>query len=256
MDTPRIALVVFLLLFLFISPDSQAPSLSQQHDVSRSIVEERQALDVLNVSSYGDLDVQKSRWLNITGLRQNDGYAWNLLPDVQKAAKDQLQNICNAFEFTSIFSNTTLPSGEPTDDGEKKNTVDKILSTMNPFYNPAPLYQNVTGIIRGEWTRSKIREGHASPSLNLSALTPRVGYVSTNYNRNITGRSGDLRFHIHGSKDDSFKLGLEDHGLIRDLKATMTIKDESSSGDGWEMTLYGVHYPLQGGIVLSTTSEK
>ena len=175
---------------------------------------------------------------------------------MQKAAKDQLQNICNAFEFTSIFSNTTLPSGEPTDDGEKKNTVDKILSTMNPFYNPAPLYQNVTGIIRGEWTRSKIREGHASPSLNLSARPPRVGYVSTYYSRNITGRSGALRFHIHGSKDDSFKLGLEDHGLIRDLKATMTIKDESSSGDGWEMTLYGVHYPLQGGIVLSTTSEK
>lgn len=256
MDTPRIALVVFLLLFLFISPDSQAPSLSQQHDISRSILEERQALDVLNASSYGGLDVQKGHWLNVTGLRQNDGYAWNLLPDVQNAAKDQLQYICNAFEFTSIFSNTTLLSGEPTGDAEKQNTVDKMLSTMNPFYNPAPLYQNVTGIIRGEWTRSKIGEGQASPSLNLSALTPRVGYVSTNYNRNITGRSGDLRFHIHEPENDGFKLGLEDHGLIRDLKATMTIKDESSSGDGWEMNLYGIHYPLEGGIILSTTSDK
>ena len=256
MDTPRILLVVFLLLFLFISPDSQAPSLSQQHDIVHSILEERRALDLLNTSSYGGLDATNNRWLNVTGLRQNDGYAWNLLPDVQKAAKGQLQNICNAFEFTTIFKNASLNSGKPGDDGDKQNTADKILSTMKPFYNTAPLYENVTGIIRGEWARSKIGEGLASPSLNLSALTPRIGYVSNNYNRNITGRSGDLRFHIHEANDDDYDLGSEDDGLVRDLKATMTIKDESSSGDGWEMSLFGVHYPLQGGIVLSTTSEK
>lgn len=255
MDTPRVALVIFLLLFLFISPDSQAPSLSQQHDISHSILEERQALDILNTSSYGGLDAANNRWLNVTGLRQEDGYAWDLLPEVQKKAKEQLQNICNAFEFTSIFKNESLHPGKP-EDSERQNTADKILSTMKPFYNPAPLYQNVTGIIRGEWTRSEIGEGLPSPSLNLSALTPRVGYVSNSYNRNITGRSGDLRFHIKGRNRDGFKLGFEDYGLVRDLEATMTIKDESSSGDGWEMGLFGVHYPLEGGIVLSTTSEK
>lgn len=256
MDTPRIALVIFLVLFLFISPDSQAPSLSQQHDIGRLILEERQALTLLNTSSYGGLDATNNRWLNITGLRQNDGYAWNLLPDVQKAAKGQLQNICNAFELTPIFKNASLPSGKPADDGDEQKTADKILSTMKPFRNPAPLYQNVTGIIRGEWTRSKIGEGLAFPSLNLSALTPRVGYVSNNYNRNITGGSGEVRFHIQEGDGDDFILGPEDDGLVRDLKATMTIKDESSSGDGWEMSLFGVHYPLQGGIVFSTTSEK
>ncbi len=256
MDTPRILLVIFLLLFLFVSPDSQVPSLSQQHEIGRSILEERQALDLLNTSIYGGLDATNSRWLNITGLRQNDGYAWNLLPDVQRAAKSQLQNICNAFEFTSIFKNASLPSGKPAEDGKEQNTVDKILLTMNPFNDPAPLYQNVTGIVRGEWTRSRIGEGLVAPSLNLSALTPRVGYVSNNYNRNITGRNGDLRIHIHEGDGYDFKLGLEDDGLVRDIKATMTIKDESSSGDGWEMSLFGVNYPLQGGIVLSTTSEK
>ena len=256
MDTPRIALVVFLLLFLFISPDSQAPSLAQQHDVGHSILQERQALDLLNTSSYGGFDATNSRWLNVTGLRQDDGYAWNLLPEVQKGAKEQLQNICNSFEFTSIFKNASSPSGSPVDDGEEKNIVDKILSSMKPFYDPAPLYQNVTGIIRGEWARSKIGEGVAPPLLNLSALNPRVGYVSNNYNRNITGRSGDLRFHIDEGNGDDYTLGLGDDGLVRELKATMTIKDESSSGDGWELSLFGVHYPLQGGIVLSTTSEK
>ena len=255
MDTPRFALVIFLLLFLFISPDSQAPSLSQQHDIVHSILEERQALDLLNTSSYGGLDATNNGWLNIAGLRQNDGYAWSLLPDVQEAAKAQLQNIYNALRITSVLRNASLPSGKPANGGEQ-NTVDKILSTMNPFSNLAPLYQNVTGIIRGEWTRSKIGEGLASPSLNLSALTPRVGYVSNNFNRNITGRSGDLRFHIHEGNSENFNLELEDDRLVRDLKATMTIKDESSSGDGWEMSLFGVHYPLQGGIVLSTTSEK
>ena len=256
MDTPRLALLVFLLLFLFISPDSQAPSLSQQHDIGHSILEERQALDILNTSSYGGLDAANNRWLNVTGLRQNDGYAWSLLPDVKKAAKGQLQHICNALEFTSVFKNASLPSRKQVDDGDEESIVDRILSTMNPFSNLAPLYQNVTGIIRGEWTRSKIGEGLVSPSLNLSALTPRIGYVSNTFNRNITGRSGDLRFHIHEGNSDDFKLGLEDDGLVRHLKATMTIKDESSSGDGWEMSLYGVHYPLQGGIILSTTSEK
>ncbi|KAF6222327.1 hypothetical protein HO133_001413 [Letharia lupina] len=256
METPRFALVVFLLLFLFLSPDSQAPSLSQQRDIEHSILEERQALDFLNTSSYGGLDTKKNRWLNVTGLRQNDGYAWDLLLDVQERAKEQLQNICNAFEFTSIFQNASLPSGKLANDGEKQNTVGRILSTMKPFYDPAPLYQNVTGIVRGHWTRSKIGESLVSPSLNLTALTPRIGYVSQNYNRNITGRSGDLRFHVHEGNDDNFKLGLEDDGLVRDVKATMTIKDESSSGDGWEMSLFGIHYPLQGGIILSTTSEK
>ena len=256
MDTPRLALLVFLLLFLFVSPDSQAPSLSQQHDVGHSILEERQALDILNTSSYGGLDATNNRWLNVTGLRQNDGYAWSLFPDVQKAAKGQLQHICNTLEHTSISKNASLPSTKQVDGGDEENTVDRILSTMDPFSNHAPLYQNVTGIIRGEWVRSKIGEGLASPSLNLTALTPRVGYVSNTFNRNITGRSGDLRFHIHEGNSDDFKLGQEDNGLVRHLKATMTIKDESSSGDGWEMSLFGVHYPLQGGIILSTTSEK
>ncbi len=256
MDSPRVALIVFLLLFLFLSPDSQAPSLSQQRDIDHSILEERQALDVLNTSSYGSLDPSNNRWLNVTGLRQNDGYAWDLLLGVQERVKEQLQNICNAFEFTSVFKNASFPSGKPANDGNDRNAVDKILSTMNPFYDPAPLYQNVTGIVHGQWTRSKIGEGLAFPLLNLSALTPRIGYVSQNFNRNITGQSGDLRFHIHEGDGDDFKLALEDDGLVRDVKATMTIKDESSSGDGWEMSLFGVHYPLQGGIVLSTTSEK
>ena len=256
MDAPRFTLVVFLLLFLFLSPDSQAPSLSQQRDRDHSILEERQALDLLNTSSYGGLDAAHNRWLNITGLRQKDGYAWDLLLDVQERAKEQLQNICNAFEFTSLYKNASLPTRKPAKDGDEMNTVDKILSTMRPFYDPAPLYQNVTGIIHGQWTLSKIGERLASPSMNLSALTPRVGYVSQKYDRNITGRSGDLRFHVHEGTGDDLELGKEDDGLVRDVKATMTIKDESSSGDGWEMGLFGVHYPLQGGIVLSTTSEK
>ena len=256
MDTPRIALVVFLLLFLFLSPDSQSPSLSQQRDIQVSIIEERKALNVLNASNYGGLDSPNNRWLNLTGLRQNDGYAWDLLLDVQDRAKEQLQHICNAFESTSTYNNASSPSGKPVKDDKEENTVDKILSTMKPFDDPAPLYQNVTGIIHGQWTRSRLGEGLASPPLNLSALTPRIGYVSQNFNRNITGQSGDLRLHIHEGSDEDFNLGLEDDGLARDIKATMSIKDESSSGDGWEMSLHGVHYPLQGGIVLSTTSEK
>ncbi|TVY59374.1 DSC E3 ubiquitin ligase complex subunit [Lachnellula suecica] len=44
--------------------------------------------------------------------------------------------------------------------------------------------------------------------------------------------------------------------LAREVAATVTIQDESSSGDGWEMRVHGVHWPKQGIMLMTTTSEK
>ncbi|PQE15709.1 Zinc finger RING FYVE PHD-type protein [Rutstroemia sp. NJR-2017a BBW] len=43
---------------------------------------------------------------------------------------------------------------------------------------------------------------------------------------------------------------------VRELSASLTVRDESSNGDGYEMRLHGVHWPQEGSILLTTTSDK
>lgn len=254
MDSPRVVLVIFLLLFLFLSPDSHTPSLPQQRELEHSIIDERLSLHVLNTSEYGGFDPPNRKWLNITGLRQPDGYAWDSLPKVQERAREQLNTVLDAFKSTNSFNNVSVQSNgpEPGDPAEKNNAW-HALSTARPFNDPPPLYQNVTSIMHGKWARSVLDKEMTSPVLNLSTVAPQVSYTSNKYNRNITGQTGDLRVQLY-ELDGGVPLPSSD--LVRDIKAQMTIKDETSSGDGWELTLFGVHYPQQGGIVLSTTSEK
>lgn len=83
MEGPRVILL-FILLFLFFSaPSTRPPTLSQQLELDHVIAEETHWLTVLNGSSYGDFDPPTGRWLNITGFRQHDSYAWDLLPHVK-----------------------------------------------------------------------------------------------------------------------------------------------------------------------------
>ena len=253
-SSPRMVLVVFLLLFLFLSPDSQAPSLSQQRELDYSIQNERHALDVLNSSAYNGFDTKNNRWLNVTGLRQGDGYAWDVLPNVQHRARDQLQRSLDTFASSESLTNSSEAKIGPKPEAvTQQKLVQNALTSMKSFEDPTPLYQNVTGIFNGKWVRSQLEIGITTPSLNLSALASGVYYTSKNYNRNITGQGGGLRVQIDETTSED---PLPDAAFARDVKAQVTIDDETSSGDGWEVTLYGVHYPQEGGIVLSTTSEK
>ena len=253
-QSPRLVLAVLLLLFLFLSPDSQAPSLSQQRELDHSVSDEIQALDVLNSSTYGDFDSNSSRWLNLTGFRQGSGCLWDVLPRVQQRAREQLQRSLDTLEHSRAFKNVSgMREIRPYNESAGSTSIQNALSTMDPFQDPTPFYQNVTGIFKGAWVRAPLLSGHVSPSLNLSALAPRVYYTSQTYNRNISGQSGDFRVQIDERSGGDL---VPDPELAIDVKAQVTIEDETSSGDGWEFTLYGVHYPRQGGIVLSTTSEK
>ena len=254
MDSPRLVLVIFLLLFLFFSPDSRAPSLSQQRELEYSISDEWSSLDVLNASSYGSFDPSNKRWLNITGLREGDGYAWDFLPKVQQRAKEHLNAILGASRSSTSSQNVSTDfDGAKTQQEFEKDAVEVALSSMKSFSDPAPIYQNVTSIVHGKWARSLVEKDVIAPTLNLSEVAPRVYYTSNKYNRNITGQNGDLQIQLY--EQDGGTL-LPDPDFARSIKAQMTIQDQTSSGDGWELTLYGVHYPKQGGILLSTTSEK
>ena len=246
MDTPRVLLLVLVLIFLFVSPDSQRPSQSQQTDLYRQIVNEQHALDLLNTTSYEAFDPTKNLWVNITGLRQEDGYAWSLLPHVQKRAREQVQGIFDRNPSTGSYYSSLLNNNDDDD-------LYGHFQNLSGQRNTHSIYKNITGTIRGQWTRSNIGQSFERPVLNLTALTPNIAYSTKVFNRNITGHEGKLGIRLD---EKSSKLLQSDLGSVREIRAEMTIKDEGSSGDGWEMTLHGLHYPEQGGVILVTTSQK
>ncbi|KAL8718697.1 MAG: hypothetical protein Q9225_004198 [Loekoesia sp. 1 TL-2023] len=245
MDAPRLLVLIFILLILFASPDTQAPSPSQQHELDRLVLQERHALALLADSKYGDLNAAENRWINITGLRKQDGYAWDLLPKVQEKAGQQASIIIEAWhsadqeeDYVSKGSSTELTNTTLS----KSNTL-KLL----------PLYHNVTGIVHGHWVRSSFTDGPKTPILNLTNLAPRVTYTTDKYTRNITGLEGDLRIRLDEKKSEI----LDFEGVsVREITAELTLEGRSSSSDDWDMTLHGVHYPRDGSIVLATTSQR
>ena len=88
MDLPRTVLLIFLIIFLLASPDGRRATPSQQRQLPKLTLAEEYALDLLGRTHYGDFDVAKGKWMNVTGLRLDDGYAWELLPDVQARARE------------------------------------------------------------------------------------------------------------------------------------------------------------------------
>jgi len=253
MDAPRTVLLLFVILFIFLSPESQQPTLSQQREVGRLISEERHALAVLNESRYGEFDAAADKWLNVTGLRAEDGYVWGALPKVQERAREQLWGVLRDEGFWRL-------------DGHEDDRVRKMLEEEGKLSLPMnrswteeiwgdmlPIYQNVTGIVRGEWVRSPVGAGIRAPGINLTAVVPELLYSTHEYNRNITGNGGKIQFKLDEKRSKELHSAT---GSVREISAQVTIKDETSSGDGWEIAMHGVHYQDFGGIVLSTTSEK
>lgn len=253
MDAPRTVLLLFVILFILLSPESQQPTISQQREVGRLISEERHALTVLNESRYGDFDAAEGKWLNVTGLRAEDGYVWDALPKVQERAREQLWSVLRDEGFWRL-------------DGHKDDRVRKMLEqegkdsmpmnrswTEELWGDMLPIYQNVTGIVRGEWVRSPVGAGVRAPRVNLTAVVPDLLFSTQEYNRNITGSGGKIQFKLDEKRSKELDSAT---GSVREISAQVTIKDETSSGDGWEITMHGVHYRDFGAIMLSTTSEK
>ncbi|KAL9100553.1 MAG: hypothetical protein Q9163_004091 [Psora crenata] len=253
-DGPRALLFVILFIYIFLSPDRRTASSSRRRDFEQQVLVERAALSVLNASNYNSLDAAGNRWLDIPGFRKVDGYAWNILPKVQERAKEQFDAILFAAPTVSKVINTSKGATGKGQQEDERAVSQDALSSMTPFTEPLPMYTNVTGILRGTWARSKVAEWIVPMTPNLTALAPNVTYASQSYDRNVTGRSGDLRVKLAEQSIDH-DLGL-DARIIRKIKAEMVIKDEISNGDGWDITMFGVHYPQQGGVILSTTSEK
>ncbi|KAL9000347.1 MAG: hypothetical protein Q9169_001064 [Polycauliona sp. 2 TL-2023] len=235
MDVSRFVVLVIILFILLASPPTQSPSLSQQREIDYQVTQERYALGLLNASSYDDFDPAADKWVNITGLRKHDCYAWDLLPKVQEEVIQQKSVLAQAWSNPNPEkqTNATLPDASVTQD--------------------LPFYHNVTGVVRGRWVRSVLQDNIHSPIPNLTALVPRMTYSTERYTRNLTGTEGGL--FIRFDEKQSTIIQFEDTP-VREITAELTLEDDRSNSDVWRMTLHGVHYPRDGSIILTTTGSR
>ncbi|KAG8530455.1 uncharacterized protein KY384_004957 [Bacidia gigantensis] len=240
-DEPRALFVLIIVLFYFLSPDPFGASQTRRRDFDDQIAKERFDLQVLNNSNYASFDPSHDGWLNLTGLRKHDGFAWDLLPKVQSRAKEQRQAVIPDLSMSWLNQSET----EIALTAEAHSSRQEISDT---------LYRNITGFLRGEWIRSEVEEIHYTRAINLTALVPNAAYNTQKLSRNITGPSGDLNVKL--SEQSSEHSAGVDPNIVQKIKAEVEIQDETSGSNGWITTMYGFHLVQKGSIVLSTTSEK
>lgn len=227
---------VFLLVFyLLLSSQSRPPLIDEDRERQRELDRERRALQLLNESKYGDFDPPADRWLPFAGVRKNDSYAWELFPQVQGRARHQLQ---------SALSNAGLEPPSGLDDPD-------VSSSMNLTKLFLPVYRNVTGKLRGDWVRRS--DVQRQTPLNTTAIALEHEYYDTSFSSNITGNGGTFYFDIEEGGGEELRIG---EGLVREIRASLTVESQDFWGSTWYLSLFGVHFPETGGILLSTSSEK
>ena len=204
----RAVFFFILLLFIILTPD-QPPRRRFRLGDNHLEVTRQQDLDVLANSTYGDFDGQQ-KWLNLTGFREGDGYRWENLPKVQEQSQRQWSASLQSAGGDLVF------------------------------------YNEVTGEVRGNWTRSDLSVTAPQP-LNLTALDPRKEYISSFWQRNVTEHDGEITMVLH---DD-----LDKGPAPRQLRADVGLYSVSSPGNGWQANLEGVHLP-GGAAILSTATTK
>ncbi|KIW87832.1 uncharacterized protein Z519_11416 [Cladophialophora bantiana CBS 173.52] len=160
MESPRVALLIILLLFVFLTPEQPARRL-RQIDSDRVEEERRVGHDVLANSSYGQLSPKANSWLNLTGFREADGYDWGSLALAQDLSRGQFATNWNGIDVTDDL----------------------------------PIFQRVTGEVRGKFYHNEI--AGISPVINLTALDPKMDYLMPRFERNITEAEGELSLSLY-----------------------------------------------------------
>lgn len=234
MEAQRGVLVVFLILFFLFSPDTSQPSRNQRSQVNNQIQKEKSDLANLRNASYGRLPSSYYGKNNATEPEHQHWLSWDLLPEVQRRARTQ---------YLEFFL------------GADNVSKDEIVAGSEHAYEIAsrsslPFYQNISGTIQGGFVRSSLTRPIHVPA-NLTTSIREDKYIIKGFWRNITESVGDLSLQIF----EEDKNASEDF-TVREVSASMAVQTESSPGGGWEMKMFGVHYPKTGSVILTTTSEK
>jgi hypothetical protein len=227
MLNPRVVTIFIFLLIFFVFPDTLTTVHGgADHRLDQALARELTAFELLNSTHYGYFDPQNNHWLNVTGFKEQDGFAWDALNAVKARAKEQAEHILGRDEASKALSGDSA--------------VD------------LPMYHNISGHIRGSWVRSQIESKFQKPQLNLTAFLPSDARVQRPFERNLTGDGGNLRFEFSEKGTEKTYNGIR----VLDMKADVVIADETSAGDGWSVVLYGQHFVDAGHMILTTSSAK
>ncbi|KAF5546244.1 TUL1 RING-domain-containing protein [Fusarium phyllophilum] len=236
--------IVFIVWLVFPDSDYSSQSLTLSDLAGERLDHFQDALDVLNASRWGDFapvpgkePKAKPSFLNLTGFRADDNLSWGGLKRFR--------------ERSLAFSRHAIP---PVGEHNLWDTG-----------HGEPIWLNASGTVHGEWVKPKGSISRGYNSYNLSEIAPDMDWIGDNvpWARNITGRTGRMMLRLEGNQtiNEYEQLPTESSvpaagGLIRSVKGTTTIEDTHGSGHDWEMRLWGVHWPHQGVVLMTTTSEK
>jgi transmembrane E3 ubiquitin-protein ligase len=241
--------ILIIILYLYSAPDpyAGAPASgfhSPREQYNDYLSRQRDSYAVLNSSRYGDfapLGPPAPTWLNLTGFAVGDGYAWEGLGRVKERIEREREMLMGG--------------------GAEGNGME------GPKLG---LYRNVTGVVHGTWVRSSEEDkevvGKGRERMNLTEIAPKVHWSYGVWSRNVTGSEGSLMVvleekgeeNVGGERSKGTEGSVDEKAddFVREVSATMTVGDESASGDGWEMRVHGVHWPQRGALVMTTTSAK
>ncbi|KAK4153142.1 hypothetical protein C8A00DRAFT_15621 [Chaetomidium leptoderma] len=207
----------------------------------------RDAHGILNTTKWGDFSPhtpkegappwQAPRYLNLTGFRQADNYAW-----------DDLAYFKDRCRQWSRHAYPPLKGSDEWDHGPVRRT-----------------WQNATGTVHGKWVRRPGSVKKQPANYNLTAIAPGVDWLDgrVDWGWNVTGSHGTILVRLSEDADDvvyeeESEDGKQPHsgGTAREISAVADIQDEAHSTSSFALRLHGVHWPRQGSILLTTTTEK
>lgn len=238
------AIGFFLIWVVFPANEYHSQSLALSDIATQRLALFRDALNVLNKTHWGDFaprtgadnDDAPGRYLNLTGFREEDGFAWDDLHTFRERALRLSRHAIPPVGGESLWD---IARGEP-------------------------LWTNASGTLSGDWIRRPASVPRTYHSYNLSRIAPSMDWIGdqSEWARNVTGELARISIKIQENKTSYEYEQLPETsaplsgGIIRGVKSTVSIEDTTGSGLNWDLKLWGVHWPKQGVILMTTTSEK
>ncbi|KAJ2989965.1 hypothetical protein NUW58_g3194 [Xylaria curta] len=115
------------------------------------------------------------------------------------------------------------------------------------------------------WERSNASVSRTHSSYNLTHISPDVAWngLNSDWSRNVTGREGKILVRIEDAEDAATEPEQLDPKILRrneirarHVSTMVTVEDIDGTGNSWEMRLHGIHWPKQGVMLFTTTSDK
>ncbi|KAF7881744.1 uncharacterized protein EAF02_006432 [Botrytis sinoallii] len=284
-----VSLIFFVIMVLWwiASNDTGLPSSlgDSQNTAEEQLAHNRHVFGVLNTTNYGDFAPEKSddpSYLNLTGFKAEDGYKWERL----RAFKERSDELRKWARGLQDGSNSDREGGRGLEGRIYTNVTGVVRGNWARYMsglvagkerrsglNLSVIAPGVAWALTDEelWTRNVTgREGKVMLRLDEAAVEEMIVQVTKEH---VTEGESSAKAEEEASKREAriekrdISDGIErvDLGiganpgteiLVREIAATLTVQDESSSGDGHEMRMHGVHWPDEGGVLLTTTSDK